>query len=188
MSDTSNSSIDFLDQYDVRRDEGARTPGFFCLKSPVSINREVLDDLKRFSNSRGEDVRLSLHQKPEAAFHDMLIVQRRENGYRRPHRHSIKGETWHLLEGEMGAFVFDLDGNVTDSCLMRPDDFFLYRLEAHHYHTVIPLSDFAIFHESKPGPFLAEGDSIFPPWAPDNSDAGVAEAYQNNLINALVRD
>ena len=69
MPDTSNSSIDFLNQKDVRRDDNARTPGFFCLKSPVSINGEVLAELKRFSNSRGEDVRLSLHQKPEATFH-----------------------------------------------------------------------------------------------------------------------
>jgi cupin fold WbuC family metalloprotein len=188
MPDMQNSSINFLDKEDVRRDGNARTPGFFCLKSPVSINVKVLADLKQFSNSSGEDVRLSLHQKSKSPFHNMLILQRRENGYRRPHRHSEKGESWHLIEGEMGAFVFDQNGKITDSCLMRPDGVFFYHLEANQYHTVIPLSDVTIFHESKLGPFLGEGDSIFPAWAPDHSDSRVFEAYQNNLINMLVKD
>ena len=180
-----SSRINSLNLEDVRRDNAARTPGFFCLNSPVSINHNLLIDLKQFSDAGGEDVRLSLHKEPKAAIHDMIILQRRSNGYRRPHCHSLKGETWHLLEGKMGVFVFDNDGGLTDSCLMEPGGYFLYRLEPHQYHTAIPLSDFVIYHESKLGPFLGDADSLYPTWAPDNSDPVSAAAYQDKLINLL---
>ena len=53
----------------------------------------------------------------------------------------------------------------------------------------LDLSDnFVIHHESKPGPFEKENDSIFPEWAPDGSDPKEVEDYVRQLAAHLPED
>ena len=45
---------------------------------------------------------------------------------------------------------------------MVKDD--IFRTPLNTYHTMVPLTKFVIYHESKIGPFLKKNDSIFPKW------------------------
>ncbi len=47
---------------------------------------------------------------------------------------------------------------------------FFYRLSSNLWHTVLPLSEFVIIHETAAGPFVKEEANIAA-WAPQESDA-----------------
>lgn len=159
----------------LREDAGAKSVSFFCLKRPVRIDKSTIADLKALSAERGgRNVRICLHSGPESNHHDMVILER-AGKYYRPHKHADKGEAFHLIEGRLGVFAFDERGAVIDAAVLSPGD--IYRAEVGMYHAVLPLSESVIYHENKPGPFTGEGDSLYPDWAPDGSDATAVAAY-----------
>ena len=55
----------------------------------------------------------------------------------------------------------------------------MYSIAVGMYHAVMPLSDPVIYHESKPGPFLGDGDSMYPDWAPAEDDSDAVAAYKS---------
>tara|TARA_B100001964_G_C14000453_1_gene494749 strand:- start:456 stop:809 length:354 start_codon:yes stop_codon:yes gene_type:complete len=113
-----------------------------------------------------------------------MIILQHKGTYVRPHMHLAKTETYQLIEGEHLVVVFDEKGNVIDSCNMSLEDNFLYRFEKNQFHTSIPKSDFVIFHESKIGPFIREGDSIFADWAPVTEDVEEVKKFTNKLVES----
>ena len=59
----------------------------------------------------------------------------------------------------------------------------IFRVACNCYHLGVPLTDYVIYHETKPGPFIGEGDSIFAPWAPGREDLLQAQHYTRQLLN-----
>jgi cupin fold WbuC family metalloprotein len=177
------SRVSLYDQDRVRKDPKAKTVSYFCRELPVKIDGALLAELRQVSEAEGKaNVRLCLHDSPEATFHDMVILER-PGRYYRPHKHLTKGETWHVLDGRMGVFVFTDDGTLVESGVLSPGE--IYRLSLNTFHAVLPLGDFVIYHESKPGPFTGQSDSVYPDWAPDGSDAKNAEAFVERLREFL---
>ncbi len=172
----SNISLLALDEEKLREDTGAKSISFFCLTRPVRIDRVLVDEMKEVSVQRaGRNVRICLHSGPEDDHHDMVVLER-SGKYYRPHKHAKKGECFHVIEGSLGLLVFDPAGGVIDATALGAGE--IYRIAVGMYHAVMPLSDPVIYHESKPGPFLGEGDSIYPDWAPLAEDAEAVEAFQ----------
>ena len=164
-------------------DKGAKTVAFFCRNLPVVIDARLIEELKNVSRLRNDsNVRICLHDGPDASHHDMIALERRGRYYR-PHKHARKGDTFHMIEGKLGIFSFDVDGNVTDAVVIGPGE--IYRTAVNMYNAILPLSDYVIHHESKPGPFEGENDSIYPDWAPDGGDEGQTTAYVAGLAAHL---
>ena len=179
------SWISLGDPDKVRMDDTGRSVAYFCRKAPIKVNADLIAELKEAAVRLGDgNVRLCLHESPESAFHEMINLEHKGKFYR-PHKHELKGESYHIIEGSMGAFIFDEDGRVVDANVLEPHNNFLYRVDADMYHAVMPLTDVLIYHESKPGPFLRQGDSIFPSWAPDGNDPSEAQAYTAGLLGYL---
>ncbi len=167
------------DTENIWEDKGAKTVAFFCRKRPVRITAKTIDELKQISSLRdGSNVRVCLHSEPASDHHDMVILER-PGGYYRPHRHTYKGDCFHIMEGQMGLFTFNENGDVIDCAVLEPGE--IYRVEVNMYHAVMPLTDPVIYHENKPGPFLTQGDSLYPDWAPDGSDASQVNEYITEL-------
>lgn len=163
----------------------ARSPSFFSTRSTVSVNHEVLDSLAAIIKSRGTtSARLCLHEAPTAVFHEMLIAESRGH-YCRPHMHEQKGESCHIIRGSICMIMFDDHGKVRESFILDGKDSIIGRIGERCWHTVIPLSQTAVYHEAKPGPFLGEHDSIFAPWAPDGSNKEHAKEYVTQLLRTL---
>jgi len=182
---TGLSSVDLRDPESVWIDEGGRSLGFFCQKKPVRVDGDLIQELKNVSaRLDGKNLRLCLHESPDAAFHEMIILEHRSNYYR-PHKHLVKGESYHIMEGSQGVFIFDEDGAVLDACVLEPQGNCIYRVGPNMYHAVMPLTDLIIYHESKPGPFVREGDSVFPYWAPDGTDLQQAAKFIDQLKQRL---
>ena len=169
----------------VREDATAKSIAFFAKVRPVFVDRAIYDELKQISISRGnKNVRLCLHSAPEDNQHDMIILERKGTLYR-PHRHPGKAETFHVVEGRMAVFNFDAKGEPAEVGVVHPGE--IYRLDLKHYHTVMPLDDFVIYHEAKVGPFLGDDDFIFPPWGPRaGDDAAMREFFArcNGLLGS----
>ncbi len=130
-------------------------------------------------------VRLCAHASAEDSLHEMLIVHAKGN-YVPPHRHHGKSESFHMIEGSLKIVLFDDAGAIDRVIVMSADRAdqaasMFYRLSAPQYHTVIPLTDWAVFHETTNGPFRRE-DMEFAPWAPAETAAPADQlAYIENL-------
>jgi len=182
----SSSSIILNDPDSVWIDECGVTPGYFCLQKPVRVDRDLIDKLKQISVDRGhQNMRLCLHENADASFHDMIILEY-QNVYNRPHKHASKGETYHMIEGTQGLFIFDQNGTVTDACKLDPDGNFMFRVDSDMYHMVMPVSELVIYHEARLGPFKRDTDSIFADWAPDGVDPNAAANYIEIMRSRLV--
>ncbi|MBI4445907.1 MAG: cupin fold metalloprotein, WbuC family [Acidobacteria bacterium] len=174
---------DFFAGSQVRRDLNAKSLSFYWTGDVSWINREVVQQLIRLSRDNGNcNARICLHTTPEASFHEMVILEYRDHHYYRPHKHLSKGESCHLMQGEIAMFAFDDAGEVLHVSLLGEGRDLICRVGANQWHTVIPISEYVIYHEAKPGPFLGERDSIYPDWCPDGSDKEEARTYIENLV------
>lgn len=179
------SEIALTDANSVAVDNGAKSIAYFCRRKPVKVTRKLIEELKEISRGCGnKNVRLCLHENPQAQAHDMIILEKKGKYYP-PHKHLEKGESFHIIEGKMGVFIFDESGSVIDASILSPEDNFIYRVGVNMYHAVMPLSDLVVYHEAKPGPFLGEKDNIHPSWAPAGDKPQEADNYKNKLLDIL---
>lgn len=178
---------DFFNSPQVRQDKNAKSLSYFCTKDIVTINKEIIKKLVQESKKNGScDIRLSLHKGPSEEFHNMIILQNKEHYYR-PHKHVGKVESYQLVEGKMAVFIFNEDGSVIESKILSPEENFIYRIPANSWHVTIPLTEYVVFNESKPGPFLSKNDSIFAEWTPERSNVQEGKKYFATLLEKIQR-
>ena len=116
-----NVGFNLSDAESVVFDDTGRSPAFFCQTDSVAINQQLLEDLKENAHRLGDrDVRICLHKTPQDPFHEMVNLQHR-NKYHPPHKHPSNGESYHVLEGSLAVFIFDDNGGVTESILLKPE-------------------------------------------------------------------
>ena len=162
------------------------------------INKEVLYALDNFTNVNGGDIellkdkasmnprkriRFCAHKGTDDTLHEMLIIHSK-GAYVRPHKHLNKSESFHIIEGHLKVVIFNEVGGI-DKVINMGDytsgNIFFYRLTDECFHTVIPISDVVIFHETTNGPFCRE-DTVFASWAPtEDDDYEVQEAFLDKL-------
>ena len=170
------NAIEINNINDVIFDESGVSSAYFSLKESVVIDDQVIKQLKSKALEHKTDIRLCLHKNSSSDFHNMIIVQHRDNYYP-PHKHPIKAECYHLIEGELGAIHYDDLGNITKKCRLRDDGNFIYRIAANEYHVVFPLSEVVVYHESKPGPFMRKEDFVEPIWSPNKNHSAEINRY-----------
>ncbi len=132
------------------------------------LDKEFIECLKStaLENDR-KRVRICAHSDTENTLHEMVIVHTKGT-YVQPHKHPGKSESFHLIEGSLKLVVFDDSGEILDVVTMgdyTSGGVFYHRLSDSLFHSVIFLSDFAVFHETTNGPFR-DGETMFPTWAP----------------------
>jgi glucose-6-phosphate isomerase len=175
-----------LDDSDsVWEDKGAKSISYFCKRKPVKVDRDLIQELKTIALRNGnKNIRLCLHDGPQAPFHNMVIVEH-EGKYYPPHKHSNKGETFHIIEGKMAVFTFNEDSSIIDASILDDKENLIYRVGVDMYHAVMPLSNPVIYHESKPGPFIPNSDSIYPRWAPAADNIEEVTSFRQRLMEVL---
>lgn len=182
------STIELSNKESVWSDPNAKSIAYFCQRYPIRIDHKLIGELKAISDqNKTSNIRLCLHESPKAAFHEMLIVEHPGKHYP-PHRHETKGESYHVIEGSMAIFIFDNEGAIIDSCVLTSEENFMYRIGPNMIHAVLPLTDRVVYHESKPGPFLGETDSIYPSWAPNRSNQAELTAFVARLRAHLKKE
>ena len=156
--------------------------------SLTCINSGDIDSLKHRAKRNGKKkIRICCHQSVASPLHEMLIVHAK-GSYVRPHRHIRKYESIHLIEGLLEVVLFDHDGQINRVIQMGERStglVFYYKLSAPVYHTVIPVSDVVVFHETTDGPFRLE-ETVYADWAPayDVPEAGQRYISEVKRINS----
>ncbi len=149
----------------------------------VQISRAEIAFLKELVlDSPSKRVRICAHKSADSLLHEMLIVIGK-NSYIRPHKHSNKSESFHLIEGKMDVIIFDAHGEIARVIPMgtsSTNDVFFYRLSVDQFHTIVIHSDIVVFHEVTNGPFNIK-DTIFAPFAPVDSEDSLCYQYTENL-------
>lgn len=161
---------------DITEDPNAKSLSYNFSGKCSFINKEIISELERIGKDAHLNARISLHASGDNALHNMIIMQRKGT-YNCPHKHLDKAEAYHLILGEQMVFIFDESGTVVDQCRMSKDENMIYRFEKNMFHMSVPLSEVVIFHESKIGPFIREGDSLFAPWAPQADDHDAVDSF-----------
>lgn len=134
-----------------------------------------------YSNSTRR-ARLCAHSSLEEPVHEMLIAFCRDT-YVRPHRHTTKAESFHVIYGELEVVFFEVDGTIKSRTILgdyasgKP---FFFRSAIHDWHTVIVLGEYALIHETTNGPFNPN-ESEFAPWSPTPDDEAGIERFLAGL-------
>jgi len=161
---------------------------YYTQDTITKVTSDVIDFLKReASNNKRRRVRLCTHKDINDPVHEMLIVHAKNN-YVPPHKHLYKSESFHIIEGRLQVIIFHDDGSIREVIQMgdvSSGEILYYRLSEGYFHTVIPLTEWIVFHETTKGPFNPE-ETIYPIWAPDDNDPVNYARYRKKLSKDLL--
>lgn len=129
---------------------------YYTLEPIFTISERGIHELKSIADSNNSGkVRICCHKAKENLIHEMLIVIKKGTPIK-IHKHLDKPEAFHIIEGHLSIILFDDFGKIIKTIEMsdlQSGKAFYYRSEEPTFHTVIPLSEFAVFHEITKGPF-----------------------------------
>jgi cupin fold WbuC family metalloprotein len=167
------------------QDRAARSLSFYSNASSVKVDSDLISRLVLLSEANQYcNARICLHGSPDSNFHEMLILER-SGYYYPPHKHAGKAQSVGILRGAAAVFVFDDEGNISSTCVLGKNDNLIFRIGEDRYHLTLPLTDYVVYHEGKPGPFLRQGDSIYAEWAPGKEDKQAVAAYVDWLRSKI---
>lgn len=163
-------------------------PGILTASTDIlSTGPEIVRILKQMAAENPlMRARLCAHRENDDPLHEMLIALQR-GVYIRPHRHGVKSESMHAIEGRFLVVLFADDGTVERVVDLAPPnegESFFYRLSVNHFHTVIPLSPTVVFHETTNGPYHHR-QTEFAPWSPREDQAEMATAFIADLMGKI---
>ncbi len=131
-------------------------------------------------------VRLCTHPGNNDLLHEMLIIHERDT-FVPAHKHNSKSESFHIIEGKLSVFIFDDNGNLIETIPMGEfgtGRVFYYRLSSSNYHSIMPESEFVVFHEVTNGPF-DRNDMIIAPWSPSDEDEKTKQLFKKTLWKSI---
>jgi cupin fold WbuC family metalloprotein len=153
----------------------------------VQVDRADIEFLvARARGNPRKRVRLCAHRSVSDRLHEMLIVHGRDC-YVRPHKHTAKSESFHIIDGVVDVVLFDEAANIIEVVPMGDYSTgrkFFYRLADPYYHTLLIRSDHVVFHEITNGPF-DRADTMFAPWAPVETDAAAIGTFLEELARSV---
>ena len=157
----------------------------FYVKDEIVI---FTDEMKDFLISRAakhpkREARLCTHLSPSSTLHEMIIVHSRGN-YVPPHKHFNKAESFHLIDGHLAIVIFFENGKIKQVIHLSDKENIYYRLQDSIYHTVVPLSEYVVYHEVTDGPFLVD-EKYEATWAPKKNDLKQVKVYQKQLMEKI---
>ncbi|PYS24702.1 MAG: cupin fold metalloprotein, WbuC family [Acidobacteria bacterium] len=152
----------------------------------IEIDEAQIEKLKiSAAESPLKRARICLHHSHHDKVQEMVIAFCRGT-YNPPHRHQNKSESFHVIEGNLVVVFFDDDGQVTQRIKLGPPGSagaaFLYRLASTLWHTVVPLSEFVVIHETTSGPFLKSENEVAD-WAPNQSDQNGVDDFLRRITS-----
>ena len=143
--------------------------------------------LKAKKNPR-KRIRVCAHKNIDENIHEMLIVHEK-NCYVRPHKHTGKTESFHIIEGKADVILFHEDGSIDQVIPMGEITTglkFYYRLPPFRFHTLLIHSDVLVFHEITNGPFRLE-DTVWASWSPEETNEAEVSRYMEKLKNLILK-
>ncbi len=100
--------------------------------------------------------------------------------YIRPHKHSLKEESFVLLCGTVLAVVFNDDGSIRDHAIMSKSSGILgVEFEENCFHMLTAIETGSVVYEIKEGPFIPHTEGTSAPWSPQEGTPEAKEFLEN---------
>jgi len=157
----SNINLDSINN--LRKDSTGLSTAYFSTSHDFSINKQLINALKVSAQQEKQDLRICLHADPEETLHNMIILQH-STTLSHPHLHPSQSESYQIIEGKIAIVHFSEAGGIEKVKFLDSENDFIYRIGNKQFHMLFPLTDIAIFHESRPGPFNRSQDCLSFPW------------------------
>jgi len=129
----------------------------------VLLDQETITQLKHSAETAPiKRARVCLHQHHEDKIQEMVIALCRGTKVR-VHRHPGRSESFHVVEGILEVLFFDDAGKELERLVLGEPSSgypFLYRLNTSLWHSVVPVTEIAIVHETVAGPFSTESSEF----------------------------
>ena len=148
------------------------------------VGNDMIEEIKSEAlKSSRHMARLLMHLSHEDKIQEMLIAMGRDCIVT-PNSAFGKSESLQVIEGRLLLVIFNSEGNVVKEEEMAPvgnNCSSLYRLNSTPWHTMIPLTEMVVVHETLQGPFESSSDQI-PSWIP-TENSGMKKFIQQILVN-----
>ena len=154
----------------------------------MTIDKLLLDQT---SDNAKTSPRLRMNHNFHADLNEPLhrLLNAMEPGtYFRPHRHCRpdRHEIFLLLRGRVAVFLFDAEGNVTETVVLDPrDGAYGGEIPAGVWHGLLVLEPNSVMYEVKQGPFAPLTSDNLASWAPQADDVDAVRAYMDGLYEHL---
>ena len=149
------------------------------------VNHEMIEEIKHEAlQSSRHMARLLMHLSHEDTVQEMLIAMGRECVVT-PNSAAGKSESLQIIEGRLLLVIFDMDGNIVRQEEMAPSGnncASIYRLNSTPWHTMIPLTEMVVVHETLQGPFESSSEPL-PNWIPSDNNS-MKKFIQELLVSA----
>lgn len=157
---------------------------FYTSKSNdfLHLSKHDIKFLVNKKNLLNKKSRICFHKNEGSKIHEMLIVHK-TGAYVRPHKHTNKTESFILLKGKLRVIIFNNKGKILKTINMGPissSNVFYYKMQKSYFHSFIIDRD-SYFFEITKGPFRVN-ETIFPEWAPLETDKNEIKKFQKSVI------
>jgi cupin fold WbuC family metalloprotein len=162
----------------IEQVQNAKSLSFFTKEDCGVLTQDIFNEFENILQNNEENFRLSLHNSITQQLHNMIIGMKK-NKYVYPHKHA-KEESYHIIKGKVLLIYFQDNSDIKKSVILEHSKSLVARVDKNTYHALIALQD-SIFHEVRLGPFISNGDSIFPNWHKENPSL-----YMKNLQKSII--
>ena len=148
------------------------------MNTPTLIDSILLDEVTHLARGSERGRRnYNFHATDDAVSHRLLNAME-PGSYLQPHRHldAAKDETFVVLRGAFGLILFDADGNVTQTALLRADGETVgVNIPKGTFHSLLSFEPGSVFFEAKAGPYRPLTTEEKAPWAPSEGDPAATD-------------
>lgn len=148
------------------------------------IDKQLLDEVTgRAKLSPRLRMNYNFHQKEEDAINRLLNAMEPDT-YIRPHRHHHppKEEIFFLLRGRAVLFLFDDEGNITETMLLDPlKGSYGAEIAPGVWHSLLVLDSGTVVYEIKEGPYIPLIPEDMALWSPSVEEVEEARRYMDSL-------
>jgi cupin fold WbuC family metalloprotein len=151
----------------------------------IELSNQNIKFLVNKNNLLNKKSRICLHKNENSKIHEMLIMHK-TGAYVRPHKHTAKTESFILLKGKLKVIVFNNKGDIFKIIDMGPigsSKTFYYKMQKSYFHSFI-IEKESFFFEITKGPFRVN-ETIFPKWAPLETDKNEIKKFQKTIIEKV---
>lgn len=133
---------------------------FYARTNPFGISRQQIFLLKELAVLRNIPIcRICLHPDDQCDIHEMFMIHTKPTSVG-PLKQNKTSLSYHIIEGELTIKMYDSQGEMLQTYLLRQNNWISLRLFANQYRSVHSTSSFSIFLEVASGPFQ-DSDTVW---------------------------
>lgn len=144
-----------------------RKPGLVFSQSELgTIGPRLIASLKRYAKAQpAKSARICMHESEDNRIHEMLIAAARHTIWP-PHRNEFGAKSWLAFDGSVVVVLYGENRECEGHLRLEADNpqgFKFLRLSAGKWHTILPVSEYAVYLETALGPYRK---TTFADWGP----------------------